>query len=548
MGMQPSDLPSTKRLEYTAYEPDVLLVRRLLGGTRLMQESRAELAGSTAYVPKWSAEDPTNYKMRATAAKVYGMLARALSASLGMLFAKPLERSEEWPAAIAEDWENIDGRGTHGDVFAKRCARDDLADGLGIILVDHTPAPPGVTITDANAREYNLRPVWARYPRLDAVSWDDEVVNNRRVLTRLNLRESRTTRSGPFGVTSKEVWRVLWLGFPSPMAIAAIGSPDGVPPELGAILANGGRVAWWQVLEEVKEGNATTGTVTGVRELEAGIFRAADGSFFDEIPVAVGYASDSTAPMVADVPLIDLAWCNLEHWRIANDLRWYETLCAFPMPKLRGQLASEMGPDGTPIPGAFKWGPTALVHLEGADSEFEWAELEGSTLERLREALHETKDEGGELGASFLAKKTRGVETAEAKRIDSVAENATLSAAGIGIADQFNEALRLHAKYRGIPAEKAPTLSLNSDFELAQMDAATMTAWGGLAEKLKMPVMVVLEALQEGGRIKRDADLEEIESAIAVAMADAEAAAERQREEQTEALQARGAADGAGVG
>ncbi len=41
-----------------------------------------------------------------------------------------------------------------------------------------------------------------------------------------------------------------------------------------------------------------------------------------------------------------------------------------------------------------------------------------------------------------------------------------------------------------------------------------MTAWATLAEKLKIPVRVVLEALQEGGRIKRDADLDAMEAEI----------------------------------
>ena len=517
--MDANALPSNPRREYIAALPLVTLIRDLLGGTPRMHEQCA------TYIPKWKAEKQENYLKRARSAKVYGGLARSLSASVGMLFAKEPEPSEGWPAAMTEQWWNIDGKGTKGPVFAKRRAEDAIADGFGGILVDMPPVPEGAVVTLADEERLNLRPRWAPYQRLDILSWETSVVNNVEVPVQVVLRENYTRKTGEFATETVPAYRVLKL---TQQNVA----PKGAEPV----------IAWAASWRLVVEEKGLSGQVTGLRQLGAGIFRDAAGVPFDVIPLAVGYGGRTDAPFTAHPPLTDLAWCNLQHWRIATDKRWNEQLCAFPQPLLKGGLAATGKTnkvDGGPVAPRFELGPGVLVETK-ADGDFLWRELTGNSLDKLRESKQDERDEMGELGASFLSKKTRGVETAEAKRIDSVAENATLSTAGQGVEDWLNMALEIHARYLGIPSAQAPTLSLNKDFELGLMDAATMTAWGTLAEKLKVPTMVILEALQEGGRIKADANLEEIEAEIMVNQAAAEAEAERRREMQTEALQARG--------
>ncbi len=508
--MDANDRPSTTRAEYRAALPSVELIRDLMGGTPRMHERCA------TYIVKWRKEKPEAYAKRATAAKVYGGLTRALSASVGMLFAKDPAHEGTWPAALAEHWENIDGKGAAGPVYAKRRAEDALADGFGAILVDFPSVPEGVTVTQATERALNLRPFWAAYARLDILNWRYEVINNRLTLTRATLRESLSRPDGAFGTKTVSVYRVLLLRSLPPL------EPG------GAIIY----VALWQLLEEVAD---QSGAVAEVRVLDTGIFRDANGAPFDELPLAIGYGGRTDAPLTAAPPLLDLAWANLQHWRIATDKRWYEQLCAYPQPLLKGQLASAgTGPavDGKPVAPSFEAGPGVLVTVK-ADGDFLWRELQGTSLERLQEALQVERDEMGELGASFLAKKTRAAETAEAKRIDSVAENATLATAAQGIEDWLNDALRLHARYLGIPAARAPTLVVNKDFDAMTMDAATMTAYVGAVRDAGLPVRILLDAWQQGGRIAADTDLD----ALAFEMeAAASAEADRKAEEAADRL------------
>lgn len=165
MPEQKQQLPSTPRAEYKLAAPDIALIRDLLVGTRRMHEVYK------TYIPKHKAEKPADHKTRATAAKVYGGLGRTLSASVGMLHARPIALEGNWDGDMKDHAENIDGLGTKLSVYAKRRSEDAIADGFVGILVDHPSAPAGVVVTAANEKELNLRPKWASYARADILSW-----------------------------------------------------------------------------------------------------------------------------------------------------------------------------------------------------------------------------------------------------------------------------------------------------------------------------------------------------------------------------------------
>lgn len=473
-----------------------------------------------SYIPKFDSEPAPRWKLRATVATVYGGLARAVSASVGMLFAKPpakeqadstKESPKKWPAPILRHYENLDGKGTGGDVLLKRKTRDSIADGLGAFLIDHPPAPDGVVVTEENEEELNLRPIWVSYTRADVISWVTATVNNVETLVQVVLRESTSTRVGRFGVVPVVRYRVCHLSM-----LQEAGDAE---PSLKA---------WWEVLEEQKD---DSGNITVTRVGGPGIFRDRNGVAFDEIPLAVCYAGDTDAPLTAEIPLLNLAWANLEHWQIASERRWYNRLSAYPQPVVEGDLVNDApSTDGAVIKPTLKLGPTTVVNVK-VGGKFGYAEVTGKSAETLEKELLNKKDEMAELGASFLSKKTRGVETAEAKRIDAAAENATLATAGQGVEDGFNEALRLHARYLGIPAERAPTVKINRDFEGILMDAPVMSAYARLVE-LGYPKRLILEAFQVGGRIDEAADLDDLEQRWEAGLQAARDQAALEREQQ----------------
>ena len=138
-------------------------------------------------------------------------------------------------------------------------------------------------------------------------------------------------------------------------------------------------------------------------------------------------------------------------------------------------------------------------------------------------------------GMSFLAKDKRVQETAEAKRLDATAENASLATAAQGIDDAVNKALEYHAWFLGEDDGETPVFTLNRDFEATVMDSAVMLAYVGAVANAGFPPRLLLEAWKDGGRIAPEVDLEELEFEM---MAQQAAIEEQAREERMARLEA----------
>jgi len=500
MAVLPENLPSTPHREYAAALADVTLGRDLLAGTRVIQTKKAD------YLLKFPKETEPKFDRRAKAAKLYGGLSRTLSASVGMLFAKPPALPDIlMPGGIwAEHWANIDLANTAGTVLMKRFAESCVADGFGALVVDFPPVPDGVRVTAADEGRLNLRPFWRLYNRLDIISWRLAVIDNAIQPVQVVLRESAESDLGSFASAAQVQYRVLRLVRVVDTATQAAR-----------------HVATWEVLVEE---SGTAGR--GVKRIDGGFFRGRTGAPLSRLPLAIGYGGRTDAPFTARPPLLDVAWSNLYYYRKETTLNYNEELCAFPMIHTKGRVADAKG---NAIP--LEFGPSTHIETR-ADGDVKWVELEGTGSALLTVSLAREKRDMAELGMSFLAGDTRAAETAEAKRLDATAENATLSSAATGIEDAINMALVFHAEYEGVDSANAPSVTINRDFESVVMDAPTMLAYVTAVEKVGLDPMTLLDAWQRGGRIPQDADLDQMYAdmlANAVKIADAAAdAAEAQ--------------------
>jgi hypothetical protein len=449
--------PDYRRPESAYALADLDLMADLLAGTRRMHEN------AYRYIRQWSAELPEVYRIRSRGETLFGGFGRVLDASVGMMFAKPPVM--EWGNADGPDarWEaqlaNVDAAGTAFNVWAKRFAHIALRDGVGLILVDHPPTAGAVTLADE--QRVNLRPTWAMYERRHILSWQTETLDNADTLTLVTLSEPTTIASG-FGVEVRQRVRVLRL-------------VEGV--------------ATWQLLDTTEE---------DIEVIAEGVFRDRAGRPFTRLPVAVAYTGQTSAPMCAAAPLLPVAYANLAHYQISTDLRFYRSLSAYPQPVVEGGLA----PDPvTGLPGTLTLGPMVAIRTaEGG--KFGWAEITGSSLETLVSGVTEKLEAMAQLGLSFLVGDKRGQETAEARRLDSAAENATLATAAQGIADALNLALEFHAQYLGV---EAPVVTIATDYDATALDPQTMQAIAALVRE-GLPKIDAVRLLQAGGRLPAERD------------------------------------------
>lgn len=486
-------LPNYARPEYIATLPDLALIANEVEGTRAMH------AASKTYIRKWGGEKPANYDIRRVCETFFEGFGRTLSAAVGMLFAKaPQIEWNQAEATMAPHWDNIDGAGTKGDVFLKRFSEASLRDGLAIILVDH-PSAPGQVDAEQESRLF-LRPTWAMYPRVAAINWLDDKVDNQQVLTALVLAESAVVPDGAYGVKRVQQYRVLRL----------------------QALEGGVIGATWTLFEQRDAGTE----VAHYSVVGAGVFRNRTGQPAPRIPVAIAYTGRSDGIMQSKIPLLGVAWANLSHWQLSTSLRFNSEVAGLAQPVVIGELAVD------PTTGKatnLEIGPLVKVQL-AAGGDFKWAEPQGTGLERLKVLVTEKLREIAALGVSFLSTDTRAAETAEAKRLDASAENATLATAAQAIEDAANQALEIHAWYVGIEKAGAPTVSISKDFEDNTLAADIMTAYVGAVANAGLPVRLMLDAWQQGGRIGPDVDLDELEAEMTVNQAAKDAHAEMERE------------------
>lgn len=485
------------RPELVAVQPDLNLMAHLLAGTRKMWEH------AQTYIRQWADEDPNIWQIRSKCEEVFEGLGRTLSAAVGMVFAR--DPTIEWNAGEAEmqqDWENIDGAGTAGPVFIKRFTERALQDGVGLILVDFPPRRKDpvtkelLLITPEEEQQFFLRPTWARYPRANVLNWRTGKLDNREIITQLTLYEPTVVPDGIYGVKTVERYRVLQV------------------IEQGAA---------WTVWEKIKE----TNQITDFKYVNGSFFYNNAGEIAPALPIGIAHTGRSDQQLVATVPLLGVAWSNLGHWQISTNHRFNLDLACFAQPVVVGEFADEPGADGELVPGELKIGPVMTIHLKGEDASFEWAAPPTDAFEPTGKAIEQKERHMAKLGMSFLASDTRAPETAEAKRLDATAENATLATGVQGVDDAVNQAFKWDAWYRGIPEEQAPTFALNRDFESIAMDASTMAVYVDAVAKAGFPIMMLLEAWQAGGRIHPDVDLNDLELEMMAARA-----AEQERKQQ----------------
>lgn len=449
-----TDRPDYVRQEVLDAAPDLYLIHDLLAGTRRMHDN----AGM--YIPKWKDESDSVWVKRAKCEQLYEGLGRTLSASVGKIFAVPPKLSADvLEEEIEAHWDNIDAQGNKGSVAIKEFAADALADGYAIILVDHPQAPEGAVVTVASERSLGLRPVWAFYQRGAVMSWRTDIINNVEHVTQLVLMEEGSEVDGRYGVQPVTRYRVLFVA-------------DGV--------------AQYEVYRAIE-----TTEVEFMLE-SAGVFRDRNGRTRDTLPIAIAYTGRTDSPLTAKPPLLAVAWANLGHYQQSCNLRFYRELAAFPQPTVKGALI-----DGNGDPANLRLGPMVLVQVaEGG--EFRWTEVTGSALEQVERGVYAKLQEMASMGMSFLARDTRGAETAEAKRLDAAAEDSTLATAAQAIEDAVNMALVHHAWYLGLIAEEAPTVALNRDYENVQLTPAHASAIAALVRE-GMPIRQAVSTLVIGG-------------------------------------------------
>ena len=478
------DLPSRRSMAAKRQQSALTLVRDLWAGNERVH------AMAEVYLPRAPREEPEEYRVRLKRSVLYNVFRNTVLGLTGFVFRVPPQLGEDVPKQAVTDWENIDLAGTHGEVFARDLMADAMCAGHAAILVEY---PDGGAASETYADDIARRPYWVPLTKDQLVSWRTTVEDGRTVLTQLVVEEMACVPAGAFGDMMQTRYRVFYRARAGAAA----------PPIVG-----------WRLLE-IAENKA-------VVEVAAGTYPTQD-----EIPVAEIVTAGRVSLFESQPPFLDLAYLNLAHYRQWSDYDASIHMTCVPLLFTAGFLLKDENGKDVPV------GPNTLLNSPNPDGKAMYVTHSGESLGSVRSSLEDLENRMAALGLAALATHKRAAETATAKEMDKGATDSALAVTGRGVQDGLERALGFHAKYYGL--EDGGSVEINTDFTDMVMDAATMAAWGQLAQALNLPPRVVIEALIEGGRLPEETDVDALEIEI---MANAQAEADRKAEElrvQTEA-------------
>jgi hypothetical protein len=439
----------------------------------LMVGVEAIRAGEEDYLPRFDEETDDSYAMRLNLAAGMGSFPRVVLASVGMLLQQPPELGDDMPAALKTLAENVDGAGTHLDVFTWNLLVHAIVDGRAGVLVDYQRVenPERTSLADEQAQ--GLRPYFVLFESPDIYLAHYEAINGVRVLTLLVLREVVERRVGRFGVApvtrfriySREGPRITFEVWESPP-----NDPSGIISE--------------------------TVPPTPMRNVDA-------------IPFHLFNAGQEIAPGEVKPPLLDLAELVIEHHQIKTDIRHLEMLACVPTLVRVGYIAPQDA-NGDPDPAPVILGPRSVQDvpaIQGVAQPLYWLTPDINVLTPAMQTLQNNEQAQGAAGLSFLSPDTRAAETAKAKQIDAAAQNATIVTIGRRAGDCLEAAFGFAGQFI---RETAGSVTINSDFEATVMDAQMVSALGTLAANGKLDLETLLLLLEQGKVLPEGTDTQAI--------------------------------------
>lgn len=446
---------------------------------------RVNNAGLT-YLPKAQGESATNYTNRLARSFFHNFFSTAINGMVGLIYRK--DPVLEGVGVIEEHWENIDLEGTNGDVWVKSITEDAMVAGHAAILVEFPEMPEGATRAD----ELEVRPYWVAVKKKDILSWRTMNIAGVKTLVQVVIRQRRWVADGRFGEKMAETYLVIERGV---LLRREEGSAAGETA-----------VRWQELMIN------DNGVVDVLRD---GLYRNQT-----EIPLAEVQTSGYRSMFESEPPLVDVAFLNLAHYQMWSDYNTAIHKTNVPVLVLTGVKSRDA--DGNPV--TVTVGPNTVLTLENPQADGKYVSHDGAALGSTKDAMDALKADIGTMSLSMLAPQKRTAETAEAKRLDKSQSDSALSTTARSVQDALETAMGYHMRYLGL--EFTGSVSVNRDFEGLLLDAPLMQAYATLYE-VGFPPRVILQKLQEGGRIPEDENLDELLAEMeANRMADVEARAE----------------------
>ena len=380
------------------------------------------------------------YLARARFSNFTGRTAEGLH---GSVFSRTSEQQEGISESFMDFLRNVDNAGTSIGKFARELSWDALQTGWGGILVDHSRLPEGETVDVATANRLGLTAYLKWYKAENVINWRYDTVDERRALSLVVLRETfEDTADDEFAPTIKTRYRALRLA-------------DGVYTQ--------------QEYAPSEDGKAKEEFVPGPL-----VIPRMGGEPFGFIPFFPCPAPEPEKSM-----LLDLAHENIGHYQQSADLRNALHLSASPTAYVsvatENDIPRKKDANGkaTNEPETLPLGGEKTIWFSG-NGTMAFAEPSGNGLAAMQKDMDASEERMKMLGAKPFDGGPKGVESGKAASIHAAAANSVLGAFAVNMGEVITSAVRLGARWRGVPDAEAEgwefSLNTNYDGDLAKIE------------------------------------------------------------------------------
>ena len=417
--------------DYDASLPGWLRARDVIAGEDAVK------AGNIKYLPRLDSQSENEYLGYKSRACFFNATSRTADGFLGLLFRRDPEvkmpdRHAGVGGALRVFTDDVDLMGTSLFTFCKGVVSEVLAVGRSGTLIDWQ--------ADGESRAYVVR-----YAAEDILNWQTQRINGRNVVTMIALRElvELPDEKDPFVVKHVETVRVLKL-----QVVA-----DGSTRYVVEVWSNNPdkKAAGWTMVES-------------------------------RVPLRLGkplplipfvfHGSRNALPDVDKMPLADIIFVNLDHYRLDADYKHGLHFTALPTAWVSGfDKTAELR-----IGSSTAW----VTDQVGAVAGF--LEFKGLGLSTFENAQNRDERLMAVLGSRMLEDTKRVGETAQAIELRQAGENSVLMTLAISLSDSISQVLRWvywwnsTEQYPEDVSESLVLLQINTDFTAKGLTSLELTA------------------------------------------------------------------------
>lgn len=434
--------------------------------SRLIRNLNESLRTVPSYIlPQFEAEGDHSWKVRCAMTFAFDALDETIHALVGLATRDDPVLEEDVPPRLQEEWEDVDGEGTHGAVFAQTCLDFALQDGHAGILVDMPPAPKGLTL--AQEAKLGLRAYMILVP-IDRISaWRVGRLLGRKCLMMVKLEESREKPDGNYGSKIVKRFRTLRQEV----------QPDGTPFVTFSVSERQDNGAYVEV---------DSGTLSGPQL----------------IPFHVFYAGEKVGILRSMPPLRGLAFSNLDHTQVKSDRRYSMHKCAIPVPIFKGRVRD---PKGKPGAAVVISSDSGIDVSEGGGAEY--LEPKGTALQTLRDELSDIERRMGSQGFSMLRQETPINQTLGEKEMQAAREESKLARAVRSLNDALEAALDSMAAFYGLG--DGGSISMDREFSDNFLTTDELKLLNTMEDEGKLTLATFLGQVKKCTRLLEGVDLEQ---------------------------------------